>query len=617
MCMPGASSRSFSRANFGAGWFDPLLRRHGVGHWCLIVDADELLMYDRCERRDIPSLCRDLDLRGKRVLPALLLDMYADRPIADTPYTPGQDFLEVCPYFDRQFYHARHEQWNPYRNQPTYFGGARQRVFGEPDTYLLSKVPLIKYDLDCVLIGGQHWTNRPPAEIAGETGCLLHFKYFSTFPTYALQEVARKEHYGQGVQYRHYAQGLQRHEHLTFYDPRHSVRFRDSRQLLDLGIIERGSDLPRPRGDAPPLAIDFPPIPALPDGPSRPFWSVLITAYTRLDCLARALRSVMDQDPGPEAMQIEVVNDAADAQTAAALEAIVRQVGGDRVTFYRHPEHLGHPYIFNLCIERARGHWVHILHDDDWVEQGFYAALAAGIATRPDVGAAFCRHRRVGISGAEEWISPPEQETPGVLEGWLDRIAVICRLQFASIAVRRQAYEAVGGFCPQAESAFDWDMWKRLAIRFPVWYEPRTLANFFQGTASETHRLVDSGQQIAHARQAIAIARSYLPVDRADDLSRRALQSYAAYALTVAKEQARSGDAPAARMTIQEGLRCEPTAAVRRALLALSALLTSVPAADAGGTRDTGAQFVQRRAIEGSPEWRGPREIPAQQRSEL
>ena len=611
------SSRSFNRANFGAGWFDPLLRRHGVGHWCLIVDADELLMYDRCERRDIPSLCRDLDLRGKRVLTALLLDMYADRSIADTRYTPGQDFLEVCPYFDRQFYHARHDHWSPYRNQPAYVGGARQRVFGEPDTYLLSKAPLIKYDLDCVLIGGQHWTNRPPAEIAGETGCLLHFKYVSTFPSYALQEVARKEHYGQGVQYRHYVQGLERHEHLTFYDPQHSVRFRDSLQFVDLGVIERGSNLLLPGGDAPPLTIEFPPIGPPPEGPSRPFWSVLITAYTRLDCVTRALRSVLDQAPGPQSMQIEVVNDAADAQTAAALEAIVRQVGGDRATFYCHPEHLGHPDIFNLCIRRARGHWVHILHDDDWIEQGFYAALAAGIATRPDIGAAFCRHRRTDDAGAHRWLSPQERETPGVLEGWLDNIAVFCSLQFASIAVRREAYEAVGGFCPQAESAFDWDMWKRLACRFPVWYEPRPLANFFQGTASETHRLVDSGQQIAHARQAIALARSYLPIDRADDLSRRALQSYAAYALAVAKEQGRSGDVRAARITIRQGLRCEPTVAVRRALLALSALLTSVPVADAGRTRDAGAQSAQRRAPGGSPEWSGPHEMPAQQRSEL
>ncbi len=559
------SSYSFNQANFGAAWFEVLLRQHGIGHWCLIVDADELLVYDGCEQTSIPALCRDLDDKGKSVFSAVLLDMYSDRAVEDTHYAPCQAFLNVCPYFDRVFYHARYEDAGPYHNQACYVGGMRQRVFGTQGDFVLNKVPLIKYNLDCILMGGQHWTNRRRAQIAVNTGCLLHFKYFSTFPTYVRHEVERREHYDQGVQYIQYAAVLAGKASLTLYDQSCSERFVDSHQLVNLGII----NAPIALAQASRESIEFPPIaPLILDDP-RPFWSVMITAYTRIEYIAKALRSVLDQAPHPRDMQIEVINDAASPEIRARLEALVQSIGGNRVTFYSHSEHLGHPHIFNLCIQRARGQWVHILHDDDWIEPGFYEALMHGIINVPNVGAAFCRHGRANEVGERVWISPLERDTPGILDNWLDCIAVHCRLQFASIVVKRLAYETVGGFSPHAESAFDWDMWKRLAVRFPVWYEPHILAHFFQGTTSETHRLIRVGEQIAHARRSIEVATSYLPVDQVDELTYRAKQHCAAYALTLSKELRRQGNEQAAIATLQEGMKCHPTYALEQALTSL------------------------------------------------
>ena len=98
------SDLSFNAANFGAGWFEPILRMHARGHWCLIVDADEILYYPDCEHRSLAELCGCLDKKGKRALNAFHLDMYSDCAIRDTNYTPGRPFEEACPYFDRDFY---------------------------------------------------------------------------------------------------------------------------------------------------------------------------------------------------------------------------------------------------------------------------------------------------------------------------------------------------------------------------------------------------------------------------------------------------------------------------------------------------------------------------------
>jgi len=49
------SDLPFNRANFGAGWFEPILRMYAQDHWCLIVDADELLYYPECEKEILSS----------------------------------------------------------------------------------------------------------------------------------------------------------------------------------------------------------------------------------------------------------------------------------------------------------------------------------------------------------------------------------------------------------------------------------------------------------------------------------------------------------------------------------------------------------------------------------
>ncbi len=235
------SKLSFNKANFGSVWFELLLRKFGKGHWCLTLDADELLVYPGCEQKNIQQLCSELDQDNKTAFTAILLDMYSDKTIKDTKYVTGQNFLDVCPYFDLKYYHTKYERSSPYKNQTYYFGGVRQRVFGDDGSYLLSKVPLLKYDSNFILAGGQHWTNRPENEIAEETGSLLHFKFFSTFIDYTKQELERKEHYGNALQYKEYAQGLLNNENMTLYDNKYSVKFCDSRQLVDLGIMKSGS----------------------------------------------------------------------------------------------------------------------------------------------------------------------------------------------------------------------------------------------------------------------------------------------------------------------------------------------------------------------------------------
>lgn len=559
------SDYSFNQANFGSGWFELLLRKYGLGHWTLIVDADELLYYPDCETKTIADLCHQLDRKNKRAFNAILLDMYSDKPIRATYYEARQNFIEVCPYFDRQFYHTKYEQGGPFANQTVYFGGARERVFGQTGEYYLSKVPLLKYQPDCILAGGQHWTNLPTPEIATERGALLHFKYFASFVDYAQQESNRKEHYGGAMQYQEYAQGLAEDEALTLFDSDHSVKLENSQQLVQLGIMQADE-----QDDAPQVgAVTFPRIEPLRETADRPFWSVMLTVYNRLDYFEEALKSVVDYAPGPDEMQIEVINDGSDAATQDQIEAMIKAIAGDRVHFHRQPHNVGHPDIFNVCIQRARGQWLHLLHDDDWVAPGFYQALQVGIEQAPAIGAAFCRHAYVDTASQQQRLSWLERETPGVIDGWLERIGVMCRLQTPSIVVKRQVYEQLGGYYAQAKSTFDWEMWQRIAVNYPVWFEPRPLAYFREHSASESSDLIRSGRQIADTQQVIDIAQTYLPCSAKERLGLKARENYALYALDVAKRQLKGADYQAALANIQAGLNCSQSTPVTQKLIEL------------------------------------------------
>ena len=233
------TTRSYAGSKWGVDWVELLLQNYGVNHWCLLVDADEILYYPDCETKNIRELCHELDRDGKQALSTILLDMYSKKPLKEAKYTEEQNFLDVCSYFDRKFYTSKALNGGPEKNVTAYFGGLRGRIFGnDQNSFCINKTPLVKYDYTVRLYEGFHWIGN--VEIASQTGCLLHFKYFSTFHDYAKREAKRGEHWNGGSEYMKYARKLEENPHLSFYDPGLSVELKSSQNLIDLGVIKRG-----------------------------------------------------------------------------------------------------------------------------------------------------------------------------------------------------------------------------------------------------------------------------------------------------------------------------------------------------------------------------------------
>lgn len=315
------------------------------------------------------------------------------------------------------------------------------------------------------------------------------------------------------------------------------------------------------------IRMGYPPIASLPESQDRPLWSVMIPTYNCAEYLRETLTSVLTQDPGPDQMQVEVVDD---CSTEDHPESVVRELGNGRVLFFRQPKNVGPTENFNTCLRRARGHVVHILHGDDLVLQGFYRRLERALCADSSIGAAFCRCICTDDDGHWQSIAALERKTSGILTGWAEKMAVENRMPFPSVVVKRRAYEELGGFHPELYHAADWDMWKRIAVHYSISYEPLPLACNRVHSSSDTSRLMRSGANIADVRRAIEIACLYLPKPIQRELTREALRNNARRALGAARHFLAVGKASAAaRAQIREGLKCSFSPGILKSLLGL------------------------------------------------
>ena len=117
---------SYRGSRFGMDWLNGLLARHGSGHWCLTVDADELLLIPHGDRATLRELTAALDARGLPMMAAMMLDLYPEGPLSTAHAAPGEDPTRAPPLFDAEGYDW---EYQPKFGNISIRGGVRQRVF--------------------------------------------------------------------------------------------------------------------------------------------------------------------------------------------------------------------------------------------------------------------------------------------------------------------------------------------------------------------------------------------------------------------------------------------------------------------------------------------------------
>jgi glycosyltransferase involved in cell wall biosynthesis len=244
------------------------------------------------------------------------------------------------------------------------------------------------------------------------------------------------------------------------------------------------------------------------DGVYRPFWSVMIPNYNCANYLTQTLKSILEQDPGAEVMQIEVLDN---CSTQDDPEAIVNEIGQGRVSFFRQPKNVGALRNINTCIQRARGHWIHILHSDDLVMPGFYQAYENLITQHQDATLAIAPAFFVDENGKRIGVSKMMPSNDGVVIDFARLQAIQNWIVAPSVIIPRQVYEKVGGFSEQLSHTLDWEMWFRAGLTGKVVTLDHPYSCYRTHSKSDTSRLVLSGENIREAVRAVNICFAQLP----------------------------------------------------------------------------------------------------------
>lgn len=239
----------------------------------------------------------------------------------------------------------------------------------------------------------------------------------------------------------------------------------------------------------------------------RPLWSVMIPAYNCSQYLPETILSVLQQDMGIDIMQIEVVDD---GSTDSNVEELVKKVGKGRVSYFRQKQNVGSLRNFETCINRSRGKYIHLLHGDDRVKNGYYAAITELFERFTNAGAAFCAWEHIKSNGDFSHQSRLESKIPCILENWLYKLAEHPRLQYAAMTVKREVYERLGSFY-LTHYGEDWEMWARIAKDYDTAYIPEFLAEYREHENSITWRSYQSGQNVKDIEKVITKIGSYLP----------------------------------------------------------------------------------------------------------
>lgn len=238
------SGASYKAARFGMDWLTWLMLRHGHGHWCLTLDADEILIYPYWQSRPLAALTEWLDRQGHASFGALTVDMYPEGSVSQAGHAPGDDPIDRLGWFDSGNYQV---QVQPKMRNLWVQGGARARAFfadSPRKAPTLNKTPLVRWHWRYAYVNSTHALLPPHLNEVYDTtggertsGVLLHTKFLPEIIDRSAEEKARGEHFADGAQYAAYYDRLAADPVLHCA---RSTRYTGWRQMEALGLMSRG-----------------------------------------------------------------------------------------------------------------------------------------------------------------------------------------------------------------------------------------------------------------------------------------------------------------------------------------------------------------------------------------
>ncbi|MBI4970833.1 MAG: glycosyltransferase family 2 protein [Candidatus Omnitrophica bacterium] len=209
--------------------------------------------------------------------------------------------------------------------------------------------------------------------------------------------------------------------------------------------------------------------------------SVIIPTYNRKELVRRAIQSVLNQTFKKYALI--VVDDGSTDQT----DKILKEFKGAKIHFYRQ-DRKGVSAARNRGIRESRGELIAFLDSDDvWhpkkleVQVDFFRKNPTAMIAQTE----------------EEWIRDGRPANPmkkhKKYSGDIFRASLpLCIVSPSAVMMRRELFDKVGYFDDRLSACEDYDMWLRVAARYPIYLIEGRLTIKYGGHADQLSRTVPS-----------------------------------------------------------------------------------------------------------------------------
>lgn len=248
---------------------------------------------------------------------------------------------------------------------------------------------------------------------------------------------------------------------------------------------------------------------------AEPLLSICVPTYRRPELLARTLRSVGPLPPEAELLVSDNSPAEDDRGALVARHALSRQPS-QQVRYYRNGPGCDSTWNWQACMRRARGRYLLMLHDDDYLLDGGLRRLLDTLRNLPQPHGAVLfgvdvvdpQRRVLGRQTVRRSrYLPPAEAVEAVLSN-----SSLVRIP-ALVADRRSCLELA--LDPEQYGTDDTDLWMRLFARHGLYCSPvRTAAYTVHPDAQTTVLFSPEGVRLLLRLFGKAETARYLPADR-------------------------------------------------------------------------------------------------------
>lgn len=192
--------------------------------------------------------------------------------------------------------------------------------------------------------------------------------------------------------------------------------------------------------------------------------SIIIPTFNRSQKLIRAVHSVLDQNF--KNYEVIIVDDGSSDDTYEALTNYM-----PLIRYIRHPVNRGVSAARNSGIKNSAAPWIAFLDSDDyWIENKLQVQMEF-IEQNPGIVA--CQTEEIWIRNGRRVNPKKKHRKPS---GDIFTLSLkLCLVSPSSIILKRTLFDEVGFFDETLPAAEDYDLWLRVACRYPIYLIKRRL----------------------------------------------------------------------------------------------------------------------------------------------